>query len=261
MEHIGEKFRRLTIIEFVKKDSHYRKYYLCKCDCGNTKIVRYDCLTSGNTKSCGCMLKESAIRNGKNNAKNIKGMKFGRLTAIERTDRTDEFYTTFWKCKCDCGKELEVRTSDLIKGHTKSCGCFRSEVHSKRMKGNNNWNHKNKGKKHPNYNHELTDEERIANRDTMENINWRESVYKRDNYTCQKCNKRGNQNINAHHISNYFSDEINRYNVDNGITFCVKCHKKFHKEYGLRNNNIKQLMDFLKDNTEVTKEIKKSLAL
>ena len=64
MEHIGEKFNKLTIIDLYRKDKRSRKYYLCKCDCGNTKVVRYDCLTSNNTQSCGCALKESAKRNG-----------------------------------------------------------------------------------------------------------------------------------------------------------------------------------------------------
>lgn len=251
MKHIGEKFERLTIIKLERKDSRYRRYYLCKCDCGNTKIVRYDCLTSGNTKSCGCMLKESAQKNGYKNLKDLTGKKFGRLKVLKLTNIDDDFYTKYYLCKCDCGKEVVVRGNHLTIGKTKSCGCLKSEVHSKRMKGNKNWNHIHKGKEHPNYNPELTDEERIANRDTTDNINWRKSVYERDNYTCQKCKKRGNQDINAHHISNYSNDEDNRYNIDNGITLCVKCHKEFHKKYGLRNNNLSQIKEFLRDNTEV----------
>ena len=31
----------------------------------------------------------------------------------------------------------------------------------------------------------------------------------------------------------------------NGITLCEKCHKEFHKTYGYKNNNIKQLKEFL----------------
>ena len=31
--------------------------------------------------------------------------------------------STFWKCKCKCGKIISVRASDLKSGNTSSCGC------------------------------------------------------------------------------------------------------------------------------------------
>lgn len=57
MERIGERFGKLLI-----RQKHHveegRVYYLCDCDCGNTVIVQYSHLISGNTKSCGCLQKE-----------------------------------------------------------------------------------------------------------------------------------------------------------------------------------------------------------
>lgn len=32
-----------------------------------------------------------------------------------------------WLCKCDCGKEANVRISKLKNGTTKSCGCFKNK--------------------------------------------------------------------------------------------------------------------------------------
>lgn len=251
MEHIGEKFNKLTIIDLYRKDKRSRKYYLCKCDCGNTKVVRYDCLTSNNTQSCGCALKESAKRNGNKNFKDLTGKRFGRLEVLELTDKTDNNYGKYYLCKCDCGNTKIIRGTQLTIGKTKSCGCLNLELASKRMKGENNWNHKHKGKNHPNYNPELTDKERLDKRDVIENINWRKSVYERDNYTCLKCKAKGNEvKLNAHHINNYSSDEGNRFNIDNGITLCINCHKKFHHDYGIRNNSYEQIESFLKDNTE-----------
>lgn len=254
MEHIGEKFNKLTIINLDKKDKRNKKYYLCKCDCGNTKVVRYDCLTSNNTKSCGCSLKESAKKNGHNNFKNLTGKRFGRLIVLNLAEKTDKYNTKYYLCKCDCGKEKIIRGSQLTTGKTKSCGCLNLELCSQRMKGENNWNHKNKGKNHPNYNPSLTDKERLDRRDLVENINWRKSIYEKDNYTCQKCKKRGNEiKLNAHHINNYSSDTENRFNINNGITLCIECHKKFHRNYGNKNNSYEQIKKFLKDDTEVNK--------
>ena len=54
----GQRFGKLTVIKFskdVQSGNRKRKYWLCQCDCGNTKEVRTDCLTSGNVKSCGCL--------------------------------------------------------------------------------------------------------------------------------------------------------------------------------------------------------------
>lgn len=57
----GEKFGRLTVIGVSKKvesGNRERYYWRCKCDCGNEKEVRTDCLTSGLVKSCGCLKKD-----------------------------------------------------------------------------------------------------------------------------------------------------------------------------------------------------------
>lgn len=54
----GLRFGKLVAInvDHIKKcKGGSRVYWKCKCDCGNYKIVRNDCLTSGNTRSCGCM--------------------------------------------------------------------------------------------------------------------------------------------------------------------------------------------------------------
>lgn len=57
---------------------------------------------------------------------------------------------------------------------------------------------------------------------------WRANVFSRDNYTCQKCGAHGVK-INAHHKKQYaFYPEL-RYELSNGITLCVPCHKAVHR--------------------------------
>ena len=54
----GQKFGRLLVIERKGSNERKRALWLCKCDCGNEKIVIGDLLRNGHVKSCGCLLKE-----------------------------------------------------------------------------------------------------------------------------------------------------------------------------------------------------------
>lgn len=62
----GMRFGRLKVLSFdhfkyKKKPNGYEykvKVWLCECDCGTQKLVEHSSLTSGNTQSCGCYMKE-----------------------------------------------------------------------------------------------------------------------------------------------------------------------------------------------------------
>ena len=112
----GRKFGKLTVIGYDRTNRNGDSYWLCKCDCGNPKIVSVirTSLTSSSTKSCGCIAHEP---------ENLLGNRYGSLTVIEYTGRDQEFKAR-WKCLCDCGTELIVDVWNLKSGHTKSCGCL-----------------------------------------------------------------------------------------------------------------------------------------
>lgn len=57
---------------------------------------------------------------------NLQGKKFGRLTVIRQTG-VDQRGEKIWHCRCECGKESDVLSSNLRSGHTLSCGCYRDE--------------------------------------------------------------------------------------------------------------------------------------
>lgn len=57
----GQKFGRLIALSFVERKNN-KTYWLCKCDCGNEKIVALSDIQYGGTKSCGCLFKEDSIK-------------------------------------------------------------------------------------------------------------------------------------------------------------------------------------------------------
>lgn len=80
--------------------------------------------------------------------------------------------------------------------------------------GENHWNWKG-GK--------TREQERI--RKSIEYKLWRTAVYERDDYTCQECGKRGVA-LNADHIKPFSQYPELRFDLNNGRTLCVECHKK-----------------------------------
>lgn len=58
----GQRFGRLLVLGFDKKDRFRQFMWLCKCDCGNVVSVRGYSLRSGNTQSCGCLQKETNVK-------------------------------------------------------------------------------------------------------------------------------------------------------------------------------------------------------
>lgn len=60
----GQRFGKLTALKNVGVDKHGNAIWLCRCDCGNESNFTTKDLRSGNSKSCGCYLKEFAVTHG-----------------------------------------------------------------------------------------------------------------------------------------------------------------------------------------------------
>lgn len=114
----GKKFGRLTVYsESAPRYPHFT-FWDCVCECGSLVNVRGVQLTSGKTKSCGCITKGKFV--------NLLGKKIGKLLVIKKTEkRHPKAGLVIWLCKCDCGAEVEVISRSLISANTKSCGCLR----------------------------------------------------------------------------------------------------------------------------------------
>jgi len=63
-DRTDDRYGRLTVISHAGKDYRNKHLWLCKCDCGNEKVVVSDNLSSGKSNSCGCLKAEFLARKG-----------------------------------------------------------------------------------------------------------------------------------------------------------------------------------------------------
>lgn len=115
----------------VGKKGQTKRLVECLCfyeNCDNLHIVVLDSVLRKLTVSCGCYNSAQASRLM---IKDITGQRFGRWIAI-RSVGQDLHGNYLWECVCDCGEVRAVITASLIKGNSKSCGCFDREQISKR---------------------------------------------------------------------------------------------------------------------------------
>lgn len=102
----GTRFGKLTVI------SSNGGKNLCRCDCGNEKIVAKHLLLNGSVKSCGCLPR------GQKPFPMLPGTRFGKFTVLSPEDGFNIL------CRCDCGTVKTVRRAYLINNKVKSCGCL-----------------------------------------------------------------------------------------------------------------------------------------
>lgn len=172
------------------------------------------------------------------------------------------------KCICEyCGKIRYKFPSQRIKFCSKSCAMKGSKprhikLHTKeskqKMRDNYNKNSINtqfkkghgfikgsekgwfkKEMKPWNYQGGIRTKSQII-KDDVRYRKWRKTVFRRDNYTCQECGKRGVK-LNAHHIKEQRNYPELIFDINNGKTLCIVCHKKT-ENYGNRAKKIQSIL-------------------
>jgi len=211
------------------KNSNWGTKWACICDCGVKRDVLTSNLSGGLSTNCGCYQREM-------NSKRRKGIKgkfhhteeAKRLMSITRKGKYAGKDSPFYGRTLS--EEIKEKISKALKDR------YSVEKHHNIGK----W-----GKDNPNWNSNLTNEDRQHTRTYPEYKDWRDSIFERDSYTCQVCNNRRGGNLAAHHIESYNSNKELRTTLSNGITLCKKCHMNFHHQYGYGDNTKKQFKEFL----------------
>ena len=128
----GDKYYKLTALQRdMSRLGEGRVQWLWQCDCGNIISAPLNRIKNGNTKSCGCLNNEKRLaRINKINSQleDLTGMEFTRLTVIRQATSEEILNrpkgSRYWYCKCQCGADHIVSTSDLKGEKVKSCGCL-----------------------------------------------------------------------------------------------------------------------------------------
>lgn len=136
-------------------------------------------------------------------------------------------------CSKKCGNESRRGKPTWLSEHVKEGVCLNTG-RTNFKKGLIPWNRGKKSlippDKHYNWKGGISSENKRI-RHGIEFKLWREAVFARDNWTCQDCGQRGGE-LEAHHIKPFAKFPELRTAIENGITYCIKCHRKNDKYRG-----------------------------
>lgn len=229
---IGEKYGKLLVVKEVGRTKTGKIKYLCKCDCGNEKVVVINELRRGDTKSCGC----DTYRKGASSFAWKGGVNDLNLPLYETyanklsyAEKTRENTTklagySLLEVRCAyCGKWFVPNRRDVIsridslEGRSsgerrlycsdnckKACPIFNQKKYPKGFKP-------------------------ATSREVQPEL--RQIVLERDGYRCTKCGE-VDVELHCHHIMGVVQNPIESADVDNCITLCKNCHKEVHQQKG-----------------------------
>lgn len=228
----GQRFGRLTVVRQIGKNKQGNYMWFCQCDCGNTCTVVGSNFSRKNrpTKSCGCLAKElNSKRMSQQNLQNWQKEDYKNKMSEQAKHQWDD-------------EEFKQMMSETMR---------------ERFKGENNpmYGIHRYGEENPNYNPNLTDEDRIAREFQNGYKEWKNEVKRLAHYTCDCCGS-DESGLHSHHLDSYNWCKERRLDLTNGVCLCEDCHKEFHHIYGYGDNTKEQYEEFKmnKQNTDTKAE-------
>jgi len=200
--------------EHLSYASHINVQIKCP-KCGKVRKVEY--------QTCTRSKKFTGVCTKCSKSKNLIARVFGRLTVIELFDVINNY--NYWTCLCICGTITIVKSSSLINGHTRSCGCLQKE-----MAKNSLINlHKQKE-------HWITSEhssfENLQHFSSLKYLynssQWkklREKILQKSP-TCLKCG--ATTSLVVHHLCTVKDSPELALDDKNLVVLCNKCHALYH---------------------------------
>lgn len=252
---IGKRFGMLTVTKKLNKKRHGYFLWEVLCDCGNRDEAITGHLTSGNKRSCGCIILE---------IEDISGIKKNMLTVKRMADFRSQNDEILWECICDCGKPKYTTRDKLMSGHTKSCGCLKDLSLEK----------------HPNWKGGVSAVSKYLRRNIDE---WIQVSLKATNYKCVISGEKGKlvvHHSNEEHpfyaimqeslqltqlpiystIGQYTEDELTflketcldlHFKYGLGIPLKPELHEEFHHTHGFTNWTSEGFREFVEEKREI----------
>lgn len=119
----GQRREKLLVIKQLDERTHDGQVqWLCKCDCGNDRVVTTRQFNHNKPTSCGCWKKPREYPDK-------TGEQYGKLTVIKKSKKIrtkSGKIKVMWECLCDCGNTILIDTSSWNSRAYYSCGCWKS---------------------------------------------------------------------------------------------------------------------------------------
>jgi len=164
-----------------------------------------------------------------------KGKLLGRKKSPESVAKTAAANTTGRHFNClICNAQFWRTPSAIKKGDCKFCSreCYlKWQVGRPKSEAFKEFCRSRTGDKSATWKGGITPEH-LRIRNSSELRKWRESVFLRDKHTCQECQSKSEKGktvyLHAHHIKSFSEYPELRFEINNGVTLCKKCHYKRH---------------------------------
>lgn len=111
----------LTVLREVERSAHSIRRYECRCDCGQTAILRSNHFYESRrycSRKCPLLSAQRTL--------DLSGKTINRWTVLGFAGLKKGHSS--WKAKCSCGTERVISGPSVLAGQTKSCGCLPKEA-------------------------------------------------------------------------------------------------------------------------------------